>query len=91
MTVDVKYAFDFFAGGTHGQEGVHQKAEEAEPTCQHQQQGEEEDQELHDDEAQSERQNERQTLLQRETGKSQPSEGTAASSLNRFLFHLKLK
>lgn len=57
-------------GGTHGQKGICQKAHKAEPTCQHQQQGEEEEQELYDDETESERQNKRQTLLQRETGKS---------------------
>lgn len=45
------------AGGTHRQKGICQKAHKAEPTCQHQQQGEEEEQELHDDETESERQN----------------------------------
>lgn len=58
-------------GGTHRPKGICQKAHKAEPSCQHQQQGEEEEQELHDDETESERQDKRQTLLQRETGKSQ--------------------
>lgn len=63
-------------GGTHRQKGVCQKAHKAEPACQHQQQGKEEEQELHDDETESERQNKRQTILQRETGKSQLSAET---------------
>lgn len=66
-------AFDFL-GRTDRPEGVCQEEDQVEPTRQHQQQGEEEDKELHDDETQSERQNERQTLLQRETGKSHLSE-----------------
>lgn len=60
-------------GRTHRQKGICQKADKAEPTCQHQQQGKEEEQELHDDETESERQNKRQTILQRETGKSKLS------------------
>lgn len=46
-----------FPGGTDGPEGVCQEAHQTEPSRQHQQQGEEENQELHDDEAQPERQN----------------------------------
>lgn len=56
--------FDFL-GGTDGPEGFCQEADQAEPTRRHQQQGEEEDEELHDDETQSGCQNKRQTLLQR--------------------------
>ena len=66
-------AFDFL-GGTDRPEGVCEEEDQAEPTRQHQQQGEEEDEELHDDEAQSECQNEKQTLLQRETGESHLSQ-----------------
>lgn len=56
-------------GGTERPEGFCEEANQTEPTRQHQQQGEEEDEELHDDETESERQNKRQTLLQRQTGK----------------------
>lgn len=61
-------------GGPNRAQGVCEEADQAEPTRQHQQQGEEADQELHDDEAQSERPSQRQTLLQRQTSTSQPSD-----------------
>lgn len=63
-----------FPGRTDRPEGVYKETDQAEPARQHQQQGEEEDEELHDDETKSERQNERQTLLQRETSESRLSE-----------------
>lgn len=55
-------------GGEERPEGICEEANQTEPSRQHQQQGEEEDEELHDDETESERQNKRQTLLQRQTG-----------------------
>lgn len=55
-------------GWTNGSERICEEAYQAEPARQHQQQGKEKNKELHDDETQSEHQNKRQTLLQRETG-----------------------
>lgn len=60
--------FSILPGRKERPEGICEEAYQAEPTRQHEQQGEEEDQELHDDETESERQDEGQTLLQRQTG-----------------------
>lgn len=69
----VRVVYFTLVGRTHRQKGICQKAHKAEPTCQHKQQGEKEEQELYDDETESERQNKRQTVLPRETGKSKLS------------------
>lgn len=92
----------YFPGGTNWPEGICQEANQAEPTRQHQQQGEEKDEELHDDETQSEREDQGQTLLQRETGKSHSwqvcelvsftfsvSAKTAVSFSSRLLYEMR--
>ena len=54
-----------------GEEGLCEEAQQAEPVRQHQQQGEEEEQELHDDAPQRERPDEEQAFLQGQAGKPQ--------------------
>ena len=55
-------------GGPVGQEGLCEEAQQAEPFRQHQQQGEEETQELHDDAPQRERPDQEQAFLQGQAG-----------------------
>ena len=54
-----------------GEEGLCEEAQQAEPVRQHQQQGEEEEQELHDDAPQRERPDQEQAFLQGQAGKPQ--------------------
>lgn len=80
------------SGRPDRQEGLCEEEEQAEPIRQHQQQGKEEKEELYDDEAEPERPDQRQTLLQREAGKDRDAGFTAGSERLRLsAFYLKKK